>query len=77
MSKVDIHADVFGTAPGLEVAMRWIEGGRLVLEARLDGQAFESYAPRDVDTALAAAAYLIRGSQPPRGLFLCRDTPVR
>lgn len=77
MSKVDIHANEFGTGPGLEVALRWVEGGRLLLDARLDGLVFESYTPRDLDTALAAAACLIRGSQPPRGLFLCRDTPSR
>lgn len=62
--------------PGLEVLIRHTEAG-LLLQARMDGAVFESYAPRDVETALAAAGYLIRGSQPPRALFLCRDTPVR
>lgn len=76
MSKVDIYADEFGAGPGLEVLIRHTEGG-LLLQARVDGAVFESYAPRDIEAALAAAGYLIRGSQPPRALFLYRDTPVR
>jgi len=75
MATVNVYADDFGTGPGLEVAIAHTEHG-LVLQARLNGEPFESYSPKDVDTALAAAGYLIRGSQPPRGLFLCRDTPA-
>jgi hypothetical protein len=61
---------------GLEVTIRWLNGKRLVLEVRQDGQAVESYAPACVDMALAAAGHLIRGSQPPRDLFR-RDKPAR
>lgn len=76
MSQVDICADIFGTGPGLAVVICHTEAG-LLLQASLNGVVFESYAPRNIETALAAAGYLIRGSQPPRDLFLCRDTPVR
>lgn len=76
MSQVDIHADNFGIGPGLEVVISHTQSG-LLLQARMNGEPFESYAPRDTETALVAAGYLIRGSQPPRGLFLCRDKPVR
>lgn len=70
MTTPDIYADDFGVGPGLEVAIAATEQG-LVLQARLNGKAFESYSPRDVQTALAAAGYLFRGSQPPRKLFSC------
>lgn len=74
MSGIDIYADNFGVAPGLTIQLAHTESG-LLLQASLNGQVFESYAPRDIDTALEAAGQLIRGSQPPRALFLCRDTP--
>ena len=76
MSTFNPYSDQFGVAPGLEVAITHTENG-LMLQARKDGQPFESYAPKDIETALAAAGHLIRGSQPPRGLFACRGTPVR
>ena len=76
MSGIDIYADNFGVAPGLTIKLTHTESG-LQLQASLNGEVFESYALRDVDTAVEAVGYLIRGSQPPRALFLCRDTPSR
>lgn len=73
--KADVYAENIAPKPGLEVAIRWTEGMRLVLETRQSGQTYESYAPADVETALAAASQLIRGFQPPRGLIF-RDTPA-
>jgi len=75
MTSPSIYADDFGIGTGLEVAIAHTDQG-LVLQARLNGKAFESYAPLDTETALEAAGYLIRGSQPPRALFACRGTPV-
>lgn len=69
MSKVDIYADDFGIAPGLEVSMRWVEGEKVAITVMLDGQVFESHAPRDVGTAMAVAGCLIRGCAPPRRLL--------
>lgn len=77
MSQVDICADNFGTGPGLEVSMRWVEGEKVLVTVKLDGQVFESYAPRDVDTALARVGYLIRGFAPPRDLLCGRGKPVQ
>lgn len=75
--EIDSHAENFTPKPGLEVVIRWAEGMNLVIAAKENGQAFESYAAADVETALAAASQLIRGFQPPRGLFSCRDKPFR
>lgn len=74
---IDTTADNFGIGPGLEVSIRWAKGEQLLLTVKSNDQVFESYSPRDVSQALQLASYLIRGSQPPRDLFLCRDTPAR
>jgi len=67
--RMDIFADDFGVAPGLEVVMRHLDGGLVMITVRYEGATFESYRPVPVDNAVAAVGYLIRGSAPPRGLF--------
>ncbi len=74
--RMDIFADNFGVAPGLEVVMRHLNDGLVMVMARHKGEAFESYRAVPVEKALEVAGYLIRGSQPPRALF-CPCTPAR
>ncbi|MBX5820182.1 hypothetical protein [Pseudomonas aeruginosa] len=40
---MDIFADNFGVAPGLEVVMRHLDDGLVMVMARHKGEAFESY----------------------------------
>ncbi len=73
---IEPFADEFGVGVGLEVSLKWIDNGALMAVTRVNGNAFESYVLTNVETALCAVAYLIRGSRPPRDL-ICRDTPAR
>lgn len=61
----------------LEVTLRTTPAGQVALVVSREGRVDESYRPVSADVAVEAAGYLIRGSQPPRALFLCRDRPSR
>lgn len=73
---IEPFADEFGVGAGLEVSIKWLDRGALMVVAGLNGNAFESYPLADLETALSAVSYLIRGSRPPRAL-ICRDIPAR
>ena len=73
---VDMYADNFGTAPGLEVSLKHIEGGLVVVSCSLNARRFEGYAPTTPERAAEAAKYLIQGLQAPRALFR-RDEHAR
>lgn len=73
---MNIYANDFGIAPGLEVSLKHIEGGLVVVSCSLKGQRFEGYNPTTPECAAEACTYLIRGLQPPRALFR-RDEHAR
>lgn len=66
---VNIYDDDFGTAPGLEISLKYVEGGLVVISCSMNGQQFQSYNPTTQDHAAEACKYLTQGLSPPRALF--------